>query len=256
MAGVPAPTPGFEPTTKQMNEVRLSKFTNHPLTLPPNDVAYAMALYDGEIRYVDEWFSGFWKVVCDLGLDRRATVVFLSDHGEEFQEHGSVMHEKLYATVTRIPFMIRLPGGRLARRVDAVVESVDLMPTLLELAGAPAPAGIQGASLLPLLLGQPTDGPHAAFSESPFFGLQRAVTLGEMRMVFTQKTGSVELYDYRKDPLEQIDVAQQRPAGIEAGRQLLEAWETMVASSSVAAAPDQPLDEETLEQLRRLGYVQ
>ena len=257
MDGVAAPTPGFEPTTKQMNDVRLSKFTKEPLTLPPNDLAYAMALYDGEIRFVDDWFGRFWKLIEELGLDRRATVVFLSDHGEEFQEHGSVMHKKLYATVTRIPLMIRLPGGRLARAVDEVVESVDLMPTLLELAGAPIPTGVQGSSLLPLLLGRPAEGPHVAFSESPFFGRQRAVTLGGQRMIFTQKTGAVELYDYRADPLEQSDLAGAQPAGIEPRRQLLEAWEAMVASSPVETAETgQQLDEETLEQLRALGYVQ
>ena len=257
MAGVPAPTPGFEPTTKQMNEVRLSKFTNHPLTLPPNDVAYAMALYDGEIRYVDEWFGGFWKVVCDLGLDRRATVVFLSDHGEEFQEHGSVMHEKLYATVTRIPFMIRLPGGRLARRVDAVVESVDLMPTLLELAGAPLPAGVQGSSLVPFLTGRPAAGPHAAFSESPFFGRSRAVAFGDHHLLLNLKTGATELYDVRNDPLEQDDIAASKPPVLEIMAGLLHSWEEEVASSTVDRSGEPaPLDEETLEQLRQLGYVQ
>jgi len=167
-----------------------------------------------------------------------------------------VLHEKLYVTVTRIPFMIRLPGGRLARPISEVVESIDLMPTLLELAGAPIPTGVQGSTLLPLVLGLPVTGPHVAFSESPFFGRQRVVSLGEHRMLFTQKTGAVELYDYRADPLEQINAAKQHPTEIEVMRRMLATWETMVSSSSVeAAAPDQPLDEETIEQLRELGYV-
>jgi len=67
----------------------------------------------------------------------------------------------------------------------------------------------------------------------------------------------VELYDYRADPLEQSDLAGAQPAGIEPRRQLLEAWEAMVASSPVETAETgQQLDEETLEQLRALGYVQ
>jgi arylsulfatase A-like enzyme len=257
MDGVAAPTPGFEPTTKQMNEIRLSKFTKNPLTLPPNDLAYSIALYDGEIRYVDEWFGGFWRVVRELGLDRRATVVFLSDHGEEFQEHGSVMHEKLYATVTHIPFMIRLPGGRLARRVDVVVESVDLMPTLLELAGAAVPAGVQGSSLVPLLTGRPAPGPQAAFSESPFFGRSRAVALGDHHLLLNTKTGATELYDVRNDPLEQVDIAASKPPVLEIMAGLLRTWEDRVAASTVEGTGEPaPLDEETLEQLRALGYVQ
>ena len=257
MEGVPAPTPGFEPTNQQMNTIRLSQYTDNPLTLPPNDLAYAMALYDGEIRYVDEWFGEFWKVVCELGLDQRATVVFISDHGEEFQEHGSVLHEKLYATVTRIPFMIRLPGGEAARSVPEVVESVDLMPTLLELAGAPIPDEVQGSSLVPLILGHDPGTTHVAFSESPWFGHRRAVALGRHHMLFTENTGNVELYDLETDPLEQDDIAADEPAVIEDMRSFLDSWQGMVELQPPPdAGPQTPLDEETVDALRALGYVQ
>jgi arylsulfatase A-like enzyme len=256
MADVPAPTPGFEPTTEVMNEIRLSKFTSSPRTLPPNDLAYAMALYDGEIRFVDDWFGEFWSTVCELGLDERATIVFLSDHGEEFQEHGSVLHEKLYATVTRIPFMIRLPGGRLARPVGEVVESIDLMPTLLELAGVPVPAGVQGSSLLPLILGREKSGLHVAFSESPFFGRNRAVALGRHHLILTREGSSVELYDVVADPLEQHDLAGPRPPELEVMVGLQKGWEDLVAGSTFARHGEPaPLDQKTLEQLRQLGYV-
>jgi arylsulfatase A-like enzyme len=256
MEGVPDPTPGFEPTTDRMEEIRLSKYTDTLLTLPPNDLAYAIALYDGEIRYVDEWFGGFWQEVRKLGLDRRATVVVLSDHGEEFQEHGSVLHEKLYATVTRIPFMIRLPGGQLARSVPEIVQSVDLMPTLLELAGARIPVGVQGRSLLPLIRGESLPEADVAFGESPFFGHRRFVALGEHRLLFTKKTGAEELYAFREDPLERRDILDRNPPSLEAMRELLRSWEEMVqASAPEKAAPHPPLDEETLEQLRSLGYL-
>jgi arylsulfatase A-like enzyme len=257
MEGVPEPTPGFEPTTKLLNDIRLSKFTKNRRSLPPNDLAYAMALYDGEIRFVDDWFGSFWGLVRELGLDRRATIVFLSDHGEEFQEHGSLLHEKLYATVTRIPLMIRLPGGRLARRVPAVVESVDLMPTLLELAGAPVPAAVQGGSLLPLMLGQPAGDAPVAFGEYPWFGRSRAVTLGTQRLVYASKTGRAELYNYRTDPLEQVNVAERHPEAVAARVRLLESWEARVAASRIEDLGEPaPVDQETIEQLRQLGYVQ
>jgi arylsulfatase A-like enzyme len=240
-----------------MEKIRLSKYTDTLLTLPPNDLAYAMALYDGEIRFVDTWFGEFWRVVRELGLDRRATIVVLSDHGEEFQEHGSVLHEKLYATVTRIPFMIRLPDGRVARPVTEVVESVDLMPTLLELAGAPIPAGVQGSSLVPLILGREDSGLHAAFSESPFFGRNRAVTLGRHHLILAREGSSAELYDVVADPLEQHDLAGPRPPELDVLIGVQKGWEERVAGSTFARHGEAaPLDEKTLEQLRRLGYLQ
>jgi arylsulfatase A-like enzyme len=256
MDGVPEPTAGFSPDTETMEKIRLSKYTDTLLTLPPNDIAYAIALYDGEIRFVDTWFGELWSVIRELGLDRRATVVVLSDHGEEFQEHGSVLHEKLYATVTRIPFMIRLPGGRLARPVSEVVESIDLMPTLLELAGSPVPGGVQGSSLLPLILGQEENGLHVAFSESPFFGRNRAVTLGRHHLILTGNNSSAELYDLVADPLEQHDLAGERPPELEVMIGLQQGWEERVADSTYASSGEAaPLDPETLEQLRRLGYI-
>ena len=86
-----------------------------------------------------------------LGIYDNATIILLSDHGEEFQEHGSVLHEKLYTTVSRIPLIIRPPGGREALRVPQIVESIDLMPTILEMMGVDLPrTPIDGESLLPL----------------------------------------------------------------------------------------------------------
>jgi arylsulfatase A-like enzyme len=153
--------------------------------------------------------------------------------------------------------MIRLPGGHLARRVDTVVESVDLMPTLLELAGAPLPAGVQGSSLVPFLTGRPAAGPHAAFSESPFFGRSRAVAFGSHHLLLNTKTGATELYDVRNDPLEQDDIAASKPPVLEIMAGLLHSWQEEVASSTVDRSGEPaPLDEETLEQLRQLGYVQ
>jgi len=184
-------------------------------------------------------------------------VVFISDHGEEFQEHGSVLHEKLYATVTHVPFMIRLPHGRLARRVSEVVEAVDLMPTLLELQDAPIPAGIQGSSLVPLMLGQRSEEPWRAISESPFFGHRRAVVLGDHHLLYTKRDSTVELYDLRIDPLEQRNLADEAPNVVTALKSLLDSWEVMVGRQQINS-PEvvTPLDDETLEQLRQLGYIQ
>jgi arylsulfatase A-like enzyme len=255
--GLAPPTPGFEPTTDIMEKIRLSKYTDTLLTLPPNDLAYAMALYDAEIRYVDTWFGEFWGVVRELGLDERATVVILSDHGEEFQEHGSVLHEKLYATVTRIPFLIRLPGGQAARPVGEIVETVDLMPTLLELSGVSIPDAVQGESLVPMILGEPSSEPTVAFSESPFFGHRRAIALGHHHLILTKKSGAVELYDLSNDPLEQHDLAASEASTVEVMTSMLRAWEDRVAASTVEHRGEvEPLDQETIEQLRQLGYVQ
>ncbi len=258
MEGVPAPSPGFEPTSKALEKIRLSKYTKNPVSLPPNDIAYAKALYDGEIRYVDTWFGEFWEVVRELGLDQRATIVFISDHGEEFQEHGSVLHEKLYTTITRLPLMIRLPGGANARSVPDVVESVDLMPTLLELAGVHIPEEVQGTSLVSLITtGRGSVEPPTAFAEWPYYGHRRGVVLGNHHMLFTMRDVEFELYDLDTDPLEQDNIAPRNPATLAVMWSHLEAWQAAVDNQPPPReAESTPLDEETIDSLKALGYVQ
>jgi arylsulfatase A-like enzyme len=80
-------------------------------------------------------------------------VVVVADHGEEFGEHGGYGHgQNLYQVVLHVPLMLRVPGMT-PHRVEAVVPTVDLMPTLLELCWASTDVPIQGQSLLPLLRG-------------------------------------------------------------------------------------------------------
>ena len=109
------------------------------MVLPDNDLEYAKGLYDAEIRQVDDWVARLVEGLEEMNLMEKSIIVVISDHGEEFQEHGSVLHEKLYTTVTRIPFILVAPGLDGGRVIEHIVETVDLMPTLLELVGASIP---------------------------------------------------------------------------------------------------------------------
>jgi arylsulfatase A-like enzyme len=181
-------------------------------------------------------------------------VVVVSDHGEEFQEHGTVGHDRLYSTVTRIPLLIRLPGGAAATTVEEIVEAIDLMPTLLDLTGTPRPGGVQGRSLLPLLRGAASWTP-VAIGESPFFGARRAIAAGGYRLFLTVATGEVELYRTGDDPDELHDVAAEHGPVVDRLRQGLDGWQRMVESAAVRERAAGELDPHTLESLRSLGYI-
>lgn len=254
--GRPPPASGFQATSKEMEAIRLSKYyADQPQVLSDEELAYAMALYDGEIRFVDDWVGSFMAAVRRLGLDRTALIVFLSDHGDEFQEHGSVLHEKLYATVTHIPLLMRFPGAARRAVIPTVVESVDVMPTLLEAVGVEEPPGLHGASLLPLIRGEAPQRPALAFGESPYFGVQRFVATNEFRLQISKQSNTIELYAYRDDPFEQRDLA---PASARIVDRLLPAitrWEELVGRDDGGSRRSRPLSEETLRQLRALGYL-
>lgn len=241
--------------TRIMEDRRLSKYTDHPFTLTPVELEYAKAMYDGGIRVVDDWFGQLLDLLRRRDILNRTIVVFISDHGDEFEEHDSVFHERLEVPVTHIPFMIRLPHGRDRRVVEETVESVDMMPTLLDLLGLPTPRFLHGRSLLPLLRGCGTYR-QLAFGESPWFGRQITVADSEFHLVFAQKGEKAQLYRYRDDPAEQHDLAGELVAPRDRLLQEIHQWKRRVETCRIEAEPQAQLDEGTASQLRALGYLQ
>jgi arylsulfatase A-like enzyme len=247
------PSPGFTASAEQLQLVRRACWTGaEGCDLPRRDIEFAKALYDGEIAYVDEWIGRFVDRLRADTLLERTVLVLISDHGEEFQEHGSVLHEKIYTPVTRVPLLLRLPLAESAGiRVDSPVETIDLMPTLLDRLGAPVPAGVEG-KLLPQRPEQARR--PIAFSESPFFGRQLAVMRGGYRLHWTRESGSIELFHLPTDPLELRDLTSEASERIAPMRILLERWESR-ARPNFERGHRIDLDPETEAQLRALGYL-
>jgi arylsulfatase A-like enzyme len=185
-------------------------------------------------------------------------VIVTGTAGLDLGQHGPTGVQSLHATVTRVPLMLSIPGGRGAgQSVDKIVELVDLMPTVLELAGVGLPAGVQGSSLLPLIDGTARP-PYIAFSEAPGLGRQRAVALGGLRLVKSLDGGALALYDLAADPAELNDIAAANADKVAVMERHLEAWGKMVAAVSLdpELRAEEELDDATLDQLRSLGYIQ
>ena len=129
------------------------------------DVEAMSRLYDGQLRDVDAAFGRLLAALEERGWEDRLAVVVFADHGEEFHEHGHMVHEQIYPELVHIPLIIRNP--RLSpRRVGAVVEAIDIAPTLAQLAGLDWQSAGAGRSLLPLATGQPTQGTESAYAET------------------------------------------------------------------------------------------
>lgn len=116
---------------------------------------YLLALYDSEIAYLDGHLRTFMKTLEERGHLDNTIVIITSDHGEEFFEHGGVMHKQtLYQEVLRVPLLIYYPKMLQPSRVSHRVSLVDIFPTLLDLVELPEQQGIDGVSLLPLITEQ------------------------------------------------------------------------------------------------------
>lgn len=181
------------------------------------------ALYDGELADLDERLGAVLDRMRASGLLDRTIVVITADHGEELFEHGWVGHPstnydgKLYDELIRIPLIIRLPDHSKTGRFGALVQGVDLMPTLLELLGIDAARitpPMQGVSLLPLVGGERKEIHPMLFTQTTLEGwttpedeMKRRVlsvrTADRKLLLFPQgEAYRTEAYNLRSDPQE------------------------------------------------------
>jgi arylsulfatase A-like enzyme len=124
--------------------------------------------YDREIRYVDDEVRKLFAALEAAGLERSTIAVVVSDHGEEFGEHGLVQHgAALFEESLRVPLIFwgpgRVPAGR---RLAAQVSLVDVAPTLLELAGEAVPPNLDGTSLKGAIVAGEAIEPRTLFAEA------------------------------------------------------------------------------------------
>jgi arylsulfatase A-like enzyme len=134
----------------------LRRINSGSIDLQPGDARYIRATYDAEIRSMDRALGRLLQGLRIRGLYDDLLIVFTSDHGEEFGEHGSMgwHSHTLYDELLRVPLLIKAPGNRAGGRVvDEQVRLLDVAPTILELAGVPIPASFSGLSLAPAFAG-------------------------------------------------------------------------------------------------------
>jgi len=132
--------------------------------LSAKELKHCRALYAGEVSLVDRWIGFLLERIAGLGLLKNTAVIMVADHGFYLGEHGYIGKSllrgeyyqslPLYPEVARIPLLIYFPGAPGGARMPALVQPVDLMPTVLDLLGVARPPSVESVSLLPLCEGR------------------------------------------------------------------------------------------------------
>jgi arylsulfatase A-like enzyme len=206
------------------------------------ELEVAHATYAGEITMVDRWVGRLLERLESLGVADETAIVFTSDHGYYFGEHGLFgkmvidrhserfqwLRSPLYREVTRIPLLVAVPGVA-PRRVHALTSAVDVMPTILELMLGEAPSGLHGRTLVPHLSGAGAHGRDLVVTSPPLANpgdpirvvddvmrqvgefLPATITTPDWSLVYATGSEPVELYHRPSDPAEERNVALERP---------------------------------------------
>lgn len=223
-------------------DVRSANFTRGGSPKPSEqDINHIVALYDDEIRYVDESLGDLFAKLENEDMFDESLIIVSSDHGESLGEHGVWMHGRsLYESEIRIPLIVKLPHQRIGKRIARPVQAIDIVPSVVDALSIETTSHFDGKSV---------------FSESNEPALilwlkEKVVRTQEWKLY--ENRGRVNLYRIDEDPGELRDVAAQHPAVVDELRAMREARLEHVKQS---AAELRRLSTEAAEQMRSLGYI-
>ena len=243
---------------------------------PAHYIRNAAERYDGEIANNDKNIELLVQKLKKLGILDNTIVIVVSDHGEEFMEHGWTGHGfSLYQEQTHGIFLMWNPQWfPKPRRVADPVQLIDLMPTILDLLHIPVQGVVQGQSLVPLAVGQPFERkapvmssriPQSATSPEPVpENLTRTFARfdSQWKLIYRDEAkraglNEIELYDRKADPVDKTNVAAKHPEVVKRFMPEIQQWIEGQKQVSQLLGPggQSTMDAKTIERLRSLGYI-
>jgi iduronate 2-sulfatase len=180
--------------------------------------------YHAAVSYMDAQLGRVMEELDRLGLAKNTIILFWGDHGWHLGDHGMWCKHTNYEQAMRIPLVVCAPGtAKAGTRTGALAETVDIYPSLCELAGLPVPAGLDGSTFVAALKNPSAKTKEAVFHAyprsprgmGPIIG--RGVRTERYRLVEWKKIDApadsaiLELYDYVTDPEERENIADKQP---------------------------------------------
>lgn len=224
--------------------------------------------YNSEIAYTDHAVGQFLEELKARGMYDDTLIVFFSDHGEEFREHGGTNHAKtVYDEVIRVPLIIKLPGQREGRVVAGTFPLIDLFPSLMKTLRYPAEdLGLRGDAVDLSTLLRCTDKPIFCATDTS----ARCVIQGQRKyLAWERPKKRQEYYNLAADPLEQHNLLARQPAAADDLIASFREWDDMNSMLEVQHVatkkerqrllkelPDTAKQQELIERLKALGYLQ
>ena len=240
----------------------------HNEAIEPNmskrDLQHLIALYDGEIRWTDEWIGKLFAYLAGKGIYDETLIIVTADHGEEFFDHGMKGHRKnLHDETVRVPLIVRWPGRVAAgRRVATQVRSIDIYPTIVSSAGLDVPGRALGRSLLGAMAeeAEPLEPAPALIDLKKSRQHHRALRTEGWKLIDIVTDDERSFYDLAEDPGERSPIALDAdPRAKDAFARLQKEWlafeKLALTLTPKGVSAELTLDAKTLAELKALGYI-
>jgi arylsulfatase A-like enzyme len=255
-------------STKQLDEIALKK-----IKLSKEDLNHIISLYDGEIAFVDDQITHLINAIRKFNIKDKTLIVIVSDHGEDLYQHNFYFYHaaSIYESSLRIPLIFNLPrvipGGI---KINKLVESIDIAPTILEILGISSPRSFRGTSLAPLFKNRDIS-LDEAYSE--WNDKMLSVRTADYRYIYnpenfhppifiddgdynTYVIEQEELYDIKNDPLESYNIAKIKPKIALILRNKTLDWKKKHSwQINELKNKDYKIGKELKEYLKSLGYI-
>ena len=213
-------------------------------------------LYDGEVRYLDQHLGRLFDWLKAEGLYNQSLIILTADHGEEFQEHGGWWHgQTLYQEQIAVPLMIKYPGATQAGAVVTdLTRSLDIAPTILDVAGLSIPDVMMGRSLW----GESEPASSAFAQEDHEGNVLQSLRTGSHKLILANDGNPrglppESLFDLTVDPGEQNNLLAGEPEQARALREAIRQVLSLALEQAVVGEAG-ALDAGLQDQLRDLGY--
>ena len=240
----------FESDLEPLNENLIPIQSSALEHLQPSDLEFLKARYDGGIRYTDDTLRKLFGRLKELGFLENCLVIVTADHGEEFGDHGGLLHrETLYEELIRVPLILWGKGIDSGRVDEFLVSSVDVVPTVLKHLGLKANLPLAGIDLL-----SPEDREQDRPVYSQYGRHRYSIRTQRWKLIYTSAQNTEELYDLRNDPQEKINLAASEEARVMNLRRRLHLWKSKCPRLDLKRHPVRP-KAELVERLKSLGYV-
>jgi len=236
---------------------QLRFYRDAQIALEQTDGEHLVDLYDAGIKQMDDGLDRLFSFLKSKGLYDNTYVIITSDHGEEFLDHGSVLHGRTqFQEMIKAPLIIQGPGIPKCKRIKYAASLVDLMPTILSMANAPIPPSLDGIDLSPLWTEKNTSMPNryifaGADHNNKVYDTKQAVRHPRYKLHYDKLTKNQQLYDLQLDPGEKTDIASVSSELVDSMMAQLNNYMSITNKGRKLDS----LSEEQIQKLKSLGYL-